>query len=48
MDEDKARARFASARVAGLETVRPDGAPHVYRWSLLASGDSISDRGFLL
>jgi PPOX class probable F420-dependent enzyme len=29
MDEREARARFASASVARLATVRPDGAPHV-------------------
>jgi PPOX class probable F420-dependent enzyme len=29
LDPDQARARFATAAVARLATVRPDGAPHV-------------------
>src|SRR4051812_13380275 len=29
MNEDEARARFSTARVARLGTIRPDGAPHL-------------------
>ncbi len=41
MDEDEARARFATARVARLATVRPDGAPHVVPVVFALDGDTI-------
>jgi PPOX class probable F420-dependent enzyme len=41
MDEEEARARFASARVARLATVRPDGAPHVVPVVFALDGDTI-------
>ena len=41
MDDDEARERFASARVARLASVRPDGAPHVVPVVFVLDGDTI-------
>jgi PPOX class probable F420-dependent enzyme len=41
MDEKEARARFAAARVARLETVRPDGGPHLVPVVFVLEGDTI-------
>ncbi len=41
MDDDEARERFASARIARLASVRPDGAPHVVPVVFVLDGDTI-------
>lgn len=41
LDSGEARRRFASARVARLATVRPDGAPHLVPVVFAAVGDTI-------
>jgi PPOX class probable F420-dependent enzyme len=41
MDETEARRRVASASVARLASVRPDGAPHVVAITFAMEGDSI-------
>jgi PPOX class probable F420-dependent enzyme len=41
MNEDEARARFATARVARLATVRPDGAPHLVPVVFVLQGDTV-------
>jgi PPOX class probable F420-dependent enzyme len=41
MSEDDARRRFASARVARLATVSPDGRPHVVPIVFAVDGDSL-------
>jgi PPOX class probable F420-dependent enzyme len=41
VDEREARDRFASARVARLATVRPDGAPHLVPVVFELEGDTI-------
>jgi PPOX class probable F420-dependent enzyme len=41
MNEKEARARFATARVARLATVRPDGAPHLVPVVFVLEGDTV-------
>jgi PPOX class probable F420-dependent enzyme len=41
MNEDEARARFSTARVARLATIRPDGAPHLVPVVFVLQGDTV-------
>ncbi len=41
VDEDEARRRFASARVARLASVRPDGRPHIVPVTFALDGDIV-------
>ena len=41
MIEDEARARFSTARVARLATIRPDGAPHLVPVVFVVQGDTV-------
>jgi PPOX class probable F420-dependent enzyme len=41
MNEEEARARFATARVARLATIRPDGAPHLVPVVFALEGDTV-------
>ncbi len=41
MNGEEARERFASARIARLASVRPDGAPHVVPVVFVLDGDTI-------
>ena len=41
MNEREARTRFATARVARLASVRPDGAPHVVPVIFALDGDKV-------
>ena len=41
MNEKEARARFATARVARLATVRPDGAPHLVPVVFVLEDDTV-------
>jgi PPOX class probable F420-dependent enzyme len=41
MNEDEARARFSSARIARLATIRPDGAPHLVPVVFVLQGDAV-------
>jgi PPOX class probable F420-dependent enzyme len=41
MNEKEARARFATARVARLATVRPDGAPHLVPVVFVLDDDTV-------
>lgn len=41
MDQDEARARFRTARVARLATIRPDGAPHLVPVVFVLQGDTV-------
>jgi PPOX class probable F420-dependent enzyme len=41
MKQDEARARFSTARVARLATMRPDGAPHLVPVVFVLQGDTV-------
>jgi PPOX class probable F420-dependent enzyme len=41
MNEHEARARFNTARVARLATIRPDGAPHLVPVVFVLQGDTV-------
>jgi PPOX class probable F420-dependent enzyme len=41
LDSDQARARFVTAAVARLATVRPDGAPHIVPVCFAVAADTI-------
>jgi len=41
MNEEEARAGFATARVARLATIRPDGAPHLVPVVFVLEGDTV-------
>lgn len=41
MNEEEARARFSTGRVARLATIRPDGAPHLIPVVFVLEGDTV-------
>jgi PPOX class probable F420-dependent enzyme len=41
MNEEEARARFSTGRVARLATIRPDGAPHLVPVVFVVEGDTV-------